>query len=581
MGTKEKLKKFICNHKNIITAIAVNALFFIILSFLNGFRYELSDDWFFSSNIANGNYNFVFCNYFIQLISGLVQKLIYPVNAFMLLQLIFGFIALTSISYIFLDSFRIKKGIFIVLFIQSAFAINVYSLITFTKTAAVLLTAGGLMIFWANLNKKHIGYFIFGSIMAILGSFYRYKIFYSVIAVFAFFILAYVLFNIKPPYIKSFFRNFMKFFEIKTLSVLVLLVVAVFSLNSVSRTILAKNTELDYYREYNSARSSVVDYRLTPFYKAPEEYEAMDVSENDLEMLRKWYLDDEGLAKTDNLKKISKMRMGRYTNGFYLLHMLDAFLGKAETTLFAAYILTAAVMLIVYKKKALAFICPITLAIGLLYLYLFILGRCNYRTAFGIWFVATVLLLYSIKYLSDRKDTKEQTVKMKHIYAKAKMLIFGLVCVLFVSYGILVACPDIDQTDDKDYPELESYIESSENCYFALGRNPYLDFRNATQLDNALILVENKAFDKCVYFGTPYYAHPFYNQILENAGIDNLYTDLADKENLYFVDRKIYGDVENMLVYLNEQYGQDKIFDAQEIKRVDDYIIYKISSYSK
>ena len=128
----------------------------LTLLWFNGARYELSDDMFFSMNIANGNYNYIFCNYFIQYLSGLLQQLIYPFNAFMLLQIALGFIGMTSICYILMETTGYKKGFFLVLLVETAFAINIYSLITFTKTAAILMTAGALMIFWAAYEKKKL-----------------------------------------------------------------------------------------------------------------------------------------------------------------------------------------------------------------------------------------------------------------------------------------------------------------------------------------------------------------------------------------------------------------------------------------
>ena len=186
-------KRFIKERYAFLASLLINIIFLVGIVLVIGVHFELSDDWVISKNIANGSYDMIFCNYFLQVITGLLQKLIYPYNAFVILQIAFGFLSLTTISYILFDTFKFKKGIWFVLFIECVFAVNAYSLITFTKTAGLLMVAGGLLMLWAYHEKKHLGYSVFGMVLVLFGSFYRFQIFYSVLAVFGFFIIACIL----------------------------------------------------------------------------------------------------------------------------------------------------------------------------------------------------------------------------------------------------------------------------------------------------------------------------------------------------------------------------------------------------
>ncbi len=584
------IKKYFNNHKTLCISVIINLCILLLLSLLFGFHYELSDDWCFSENIADGNYDYVYCNYFIQLISGLLQKLIFPVNAFMLLQLMLGFVSMVTISYIFLESFGFKKGILFILIVESIFAINIYTIITFTKTAAILATAGGLMMLWAYHNKKKSTYSIFGVILVILGSFYRFMIFYSVLAVFGFTICALIINKLKKPIFKSLGDILKEIFTVKTISLLLVTFISVFGLHHISRAIIFSHEGMDYYREYNSLRSSVVDFALPIYGDMQEEYNEIGISANDIKMLKFWYLDDDGIASVEMLEKISALKdsaqlpLQSFADGsIFLDEIMKMVELSPEGILRIAYIGLAVAVLVLYKKKGVIHVLLVSAAIECLHIYLWLGGRSVYRAVFSIWFAAVVLLLYSTRFLEHRDWVKKRKEERENTYYPAFASLCGGFTAVFILLTSLVSLPQLSLKHDTDYEELEKYIVSS-NKTFALSRHPFIFLRNSTQMDNALLLAENKAFDKCVYFGTPYFAHPSYNKMLEDAGIDNLYTDLIDNPDLYFVnecDIERQDDIEKFLRYLNEQYGQNAKYGCKLVAKADIFEVYKIVTVKK
>lgn len=581
------IKKILKNHLFLLTSVLVNLFFLIFILLVCGTYYELSDDWFFAKNIADGNYDYTFCSFFIQILTGLLQKIIYPFNAFMILQVILGFIALTSICYILLDTFKFKKGILFVLIIECIFAVNIYSIITFTKTAAFLATAGGLMMLWAYHCKKHIGYSLFGIVMVLFGSFYRMKIFYSVLAIFFFFICACMLYEVKKVSIKSLFDVLKKVLSVQTVSLVLAMLCSVFVVDVVSRAIIYSGEGMDYYKEYNSLRSSVVDFAMPDYSdeSVAEKFQSIGISKNDFAMMRKWYLDDQGNADVETLTKICELQQTEKTGVHHIINSMlyEEFMYVVNLTpegiIILSYLIMAAVILLLHKNKSFLLVGAITFGIGILYSYLWIGGRSNYRAVFSILISAIVCLLYSTRFMEYRQwvqNIRQHKSKLFSIVSASACIVFSLVY-LYLTTTITPA--ELPATVPAGYPKLEEFINSSEDKIFALDRKSYLCFRNAKKLKHPLVLDEEDEFDKCVYFGSTYYAHPRYNELLEDAGIENLYTDIIDSDNIYFVD---HGDIKMFVKYLNEQYGdKNNTYGYKLVANASPFKIYKIITVKK
>ena len=584
------VKKFLQKHSSVLTAVLVNAFFLTFILLYCGAYYELSDDWFFAKNIAAGNYDYTFCSYFIQFLTGLLQKVIYPVNAFIVLQIALGFVAFSTICYVFLETFKFKKGILLVLMLECLFAVNIYSIVTFTKTAAFLAAAGGLVMLWAYQSKKHLGFWVYGIVLVLFGSFYRMKIFYSVLAVFFFVVAACVFAEIKKWNFKGITKVFKEVLSVKTIALVLVMLIAVFSYDYVSRELIYQGEGMEYYKEYNSLRSSVVDFTMPDYEKegVAEKYQNIGISENDFNMIRSWYLDDEGNADVETLTKLCELQETEKSELSEILKNMvkTEFEYVRELTpegiLIIAYIVLAALILILYKNKGFLFVGFISFVILLLYSYLWYGGRSNYRAVFSILFSAIVCLLYCTRLLEYRKCFAKLRESKKILFSAAAALACFVFAGSFLYLTVTITPEELPVTVPDGYPELEEYIEAPENegKTFALSRLSYLCFRNAVKLRDPLVLdQEEDAYDRCVYFGSTYYAHPRYNEMLEEIGVDNLYKDIIDNDDIYFVDR---GDIKMFVKYLNEQYNDEEtVFGYKFVAKASPYKIYRIVSYSR
>ncbi len=586
------MKQFIKKHTNLLTAIFINIFFLLFILLTCNAHYEITDDWYFADNIANGNYDYTFCSYFIQALTGIVQKFIYPYNAFNVLQVVFGFISMTTMSYVFLESFDKKKGLLYVFIIESMFAVNVYCLITFTKTAAFLCVAGGLLMLWAYHNKKPLGYWFFGIILIIFGSFYRYKIFYSVLAVFFCFICGLLINKLKKFNLKSILELAKEVLTFKTVALVLAMVLLVFSINLVSKEIIYSGEGMEYYREYNPMRSAVHDYPLPDYYAdgMSEKYNEIGISENEYVLLKNWYLDDKGFSSVEKLEKILELQSENKDSITKILfnmvrsEALNVYNMSPSGILIVSYLILAIAVLALYEKKSFTLVATITAAIGILYLYLWIEGRVVYRATTSIWLAATVCLLYSAGKLEYR-EWFEKIKENKKLGVTAVSLIL-IVVLPFVSLFAIQKrfIPHLSISYTEGLEELEEYMLSNDDKTFVLGRKAVPKVRPAFVVHNPLVFDESDAWDNCVYFGSAYYTHPSYIEMLENVGVTNLYTDIIDNDTMYFVDyydadkpnADTMKDVDRYLCYVNERYSDGSTYGYELVETIGDFGFYKI-----
>ena len=131
-----------------------------------------------------------------------------------------------------------------------------------------------------------------------------------------------------------------------------------------------------------------------------------------------------------------------------------------------------------------------------------------------------------------------------------------------------------NNTTNETYTNLNNYILNSKDKHFVLNGSAFTDVRKSTLFKNTH-LADDYIFEKCVYYGSAYYAHPCYIEMLENAGINNLYTDIIDNDNIYLIDN---GDIDMLVTYLNEQYGDTVSYEHILVDIVDGFNIYKVVS---
>ena len=569
----------------LLMAILINVFFLYIMTNFVGIYIELSDDWFFSKNIASGRYNYTFCSFFIQWLSGQLQKFIYPVSAFMLLQIIFSFVAFTTICYIFFDLYSFKKALVFSVFLESLFCVNFYSIITFSKTAAILVVAGGIVLLWTFHEKKNIGWSIYGILLVLLGSFYRLRIFYLVAAVFCCCIGGLILGRLKKPLGESIRAIIKDIFSPRFIVTGITILVLVLGCDFLStKLILSSDPGVEYYKEYNHFRSRMVDYPLPEYEEYQEQYQELGISENDHKMLINWYFDDQGYADMETLAGIEELQKENQATSTEMIlrikKMIYSILVQiyhisSEGSVVIVFALFALTIVVLYKNKCLVYGITMCLGIGAMYVYLWTGGRVRFRVLLPIWLSAMTCLLYMYRFIECRDWAAELRKRLpKAVVALLTVAAIGT-CGIIQYRTAIVTTEENRIENDYEYDDLFEFINAEQDKVFVLSHNAYNILRNRTVLRKPMSVGPDEIFDRCLYFGSPYYAHPSYNELLEKQGINNLYTDIVDNDKYYFVDR-YNTEIVSFVKYLNEQYPQSVPYTCELIDVLNDHYIYKI-----
>lgn len=299
---------------NVSCALVENLIIFLMLNVL--FKACIKSDDYFTAQIAYGAfsghydvhlvYNNVVLGYIIM---GLLK--IFPKIAwYTVLQTLFCYLALSTMTFLWKLKNRGKKLYYIFFPILIFFSYELYIKITFTKTAGCLIVCGFLLLYEALVEEKNISMVCMGIAFVELGYLYRNSVFFSVLP---FFIVLYII---------RLFRKVKRERSLKGVPTQVLklcLVLGVIlsmsnGLQTLNERVYFQDEEWGDFRKYDGLRSQLIDQTTNNYEEYKEEYEAINCSENDLELLyssnlnyhglwnSQWYRDIVAIAKKSSLK---------------------------------------------------------------------------------------------------------------------------------------------------------------------------------------------------------------------------------------------------------------------------------------
>lgn len=574
-------------HFKFVSAVLINLLIMTLFLIFTQMNYEIADNQTYSLFIADGDYHIIYTNYFLCLFCGLIQKIIFPLNAFVLVHLLFCFCAFVTITRVFLDKFNFIIAMGITLFINGFFAVNHYETVSFTRAPALLCAAGFLcIIHYVNKKKWKTGVVI-GSILLLIGSTYRFQIFEVAVAVAVCFVIAksiseYFAIDKNSKKIKNMFSII---FSAKRLFICIIVVLICFFVNFISETINTSTDELSYYKEYNYARSAVWDYAIPDYDECKLEYDnisARGIDENDISMLRAGYMDDEGAFSLDVLQKIKDVQT-QYNNQTksvipIIKNMIISELGNIRAIgdkgiACLAFGLVLIAFLVICRKRM--YIIPILLicVIFLFYSYLWITGKCPFRAVYVLWISAVLYMFYSFSYNDSYRW-------LQKIYESKKKLCLLLVSALFIisSLGGLYLSRTANDSLDR-YPSeitgsnLQNYIEKNTDKKFEIARSVSLSL---VENDNVFSVNDKVIVKYCEVFNCTYYNYPNYKQEVRNFGTDNMYRNLL-KNNVYFIDNENNSHCDMMKNYLQKYYSDNQVVYFEIVDNIDNYQIVKFS----
>lgn len=578
----ESIKKIVAmKYFKITFSILLNLLIMACFLTLTQVNYEIADNQTFSLFIAEGDYQIIFTNYFLCAFCGIIQNIIYPINAFVVVHLFFCLCAFIAITRVFVDKFNPLIATLFTLFINGFFAINHYSTISFTRAPALLCVAGFLCMIHFVYKQRWKAGVIVGGLFVLIGSTYRFKIFevalvFAVVFVFAKSLSDYFA---KEKNGRKFIDMLKIIFEPKRLVACIVVVVVCFGSNYLSVAINTSTEELSYYKEYTLTRSLIWDYEIPDYEQCKAEYDKINIDENDIEMLRAGYMDDQGAFTLENLKQIHSIQQNynKETKSpvEIIKQMVVSELGNIKAMgdkgiASLGFILVLLAFVVILKKRNYFIPGLFIVVIFAFYSYLWIFSKCPFRAVYPLWISAVVYLLYSFSY-SEMKPKIQKFYEPKRKIILAVVTVVVVLCSIGGVYLSSVSNDTIDLGDSNSKTELLNYFDENSQEQFELSRNTNIF------IDNSVFFVTKRDKDcNFISFDCTYYRHPNYTKKVDAFGTDNLYSNLLNN-NVYFVDNNKNSHKTIMWEYIEKYYSDENEVECSAVDTVGDNTIYEFS----
>lgn len=286
-----------------VISLAVNLVILAAVLCSANVVYETNDDFAISQMILAGYPYVGFVNYYLCKLLIIIQCVLTKVNVFVLSQIAASFFAMTAILKLYLDRTDFFFELIPAVLTAAFFSFDHYSAIQFTKTAALLMTAGLLYVVDNYTHERRPVSFIMGAALFWLGVAYRQKGMFPALGYAACFMFVWWMFNGK-----SVFKRGKALTETGLIILILVMLLSPYGFDKLSDHKNVSTDELRFFREYQSERVLVTDYPLLDYYEENvEKYEEEDLSYNDLEMIDRWLFDYDGAASLDNLKAINEI----------------------------------------------------------------------------------------------------------------------------------------------------------------------------------------------------------------------------------------------------------------------------------
>lgn len=585
-------------HFKIVYALLLNAVIMAFFLIVIPLHYEMPDDYVFSNLITDGSYNFNFMSPVMASLMGLLQRVFYPVNAYVVVCLLTAFFACTAITRVFIDKFNPFVAFCFTIVLNGFLGINHYGTIAYTRMAALMTVAGFLCIVHYSKREKWKLGSIIGIVLILFGSIFRFAIFEVSVAAAGFFVIGK---SITDYYCKNkedckpvdFFKIL---FEPKRFVLAIVAVVLCFAVSYGASFVIRSDSSVDYFIKYTAARSNVYDYMLPEYEENKEAYERINVDDNDLFMLRHLYMDDEGAFTYDQLKEIRKVKDTVNSNESSMLENLKLMVicevgniravwknGTVDIRNFGImagnkgilyfFVGTLLLLFLLSMKKRNYFI-PLMLSIITLALYIYLWRdlKVPFRAVYPLWISFAVYLMYSFSG-SEVRDYIRNSPAENH---SKTVVVFALIAsILFSGAGVYLSTlynQYIDYYKELDDSQivLRGYIADNKDKKFELSKScsygPLADSIWVTQKTDY-----NKNY---IGFAGTYYRLPKNDYETERFGTDNMFTNLFN-DDVFFIVKSDDSHADMMKKYLQKYYSNGKTVEYTIVDTVDKYQICK------
>lgn len=552
------------SRKPLAGALLINAFIFVLALLLCDFKYEISDDF-----IVEGTLAGAFTGHpsefmlFSNVILGYILKAFYlfipKVSWYFVFLEALGFASLCAV-----DALLIRKnkgaGIALSVIVSVILSGDLFILPSFTKTAAVAITAGGLLLLSRERTKGSI---MAGFSLVILGALLRHHCIYLTAPLIGVMYLMELVIDTRKTTFKEAFSK-----HAKTLMLLATGFAVVFLLRGINLAIWNNTPGYSEYREYNALRSSVTDVTSYGRESVMDVYERLGLNDTDYAMISSWNFVDQDKYTPDTIRQIARAKdvVSAAKN-----HGIGKVLQNIISRDYLRYPVTVASLLLLSclaftGRKDFLFAIPPVITSVLLIALLFYRGRCLYRVEFAV--LASLLLCLSVLVRDGGNDIRRGLsllaltvfiINAGTYYPDKSYKRLRYEDYLTYANAILTESGDydtdkyrLDISHEIPYRNLMAMVEGDDNHYM-------FDFRTTIQRTyyfyNPWIRVPEGEWENYTYLGSVTVMHPDNIAVWEDNGIDSrdpLKSIVND--NIYIVDNY---NQDARLEYLRQNYYPD------------------------
>ena len=547
---------------NWIKAVAVNIIILVCVLICTDLAYETNDDYVMSLRMVDGYPYFTFLNYFFAKAVIGIQSFMPGWNAFVITQIALSFVAFTFFAKIVFDSVD-RTGAnrwikLVAVFGIAAFSIDHYCAVQFTKTAVLLLVVGSIIITDTLIRKRGAGYLICGFFLLYAGACLRFTHMLVAVGFTGIFLLVWVIMNRSSLKAGGYFRKG----RVAIYIVTVLLLLGTIGVNGASAAANNSTKELAEYWEYDIYRTYVTDFPVYASYEEnAEAYEAAGISENDLYLMKNWYIDYDGAASIENLKTIYSIYEGTDSAKRSFSAAVKAFVRETIGNVagpnkrgmhIIMLVLLGLAALLAYRPKYAWYVILVALFTIALYVYLYYIGRPAYRATYAADAGATLWLLY---YLSGAMARPEKETAAFGLLAKPVFAVISIILAVVFLAGMLPAYNSYQSLKASNEgslmsEEMTSFISEHPDNLYVYGRGQK---GTSKFFATPSKMPADGDQSNAIGFGSWGSNSPYILDKIGEFGVRNVFGDTVNNPTIFVFEE---GNKVRLEEYLNKWYGE-------------------------
>ena len=293
--------------QSLLIALLVNALFLALVLTLFYANYETDDDQFMLGLVSGATDGQPTDRLiYIGLAVGRPLMLLYRrwpgVPWYPLAEYATVFAAFTGIAYAFLRRDR-ARGLFLTAMLLGGFGFSCYTRMQFTRVAGCAAAAGGLMLLDALSDRKARPLeALFGAILLLLGSAFRYNMAWLTLAAMSALGLCALIVQLKKKRVRVVVR------EVAALAAVAALCLG---LHAWDGHLYDRDPGWKAYREYNGYRGELLDHSFPDYDENEALYTALDITREDMKFYANWNFADPERFNLESARALAEARTGR------------------------------------------------------------------------------------------------------------------------------------------------------------------------------------------------------------------------------------------------------------------------------